>query len=138
MYGRSDLIATPEYNKMLSEYGQGTLHMKNGDPVNSPQQAKQMASQQTGQSFNKSNKDQVRTMSKTVIPSDKQQERRMNNPGKNEKFVGSREGGPSENKMTQKASINHENPEFFKRQSDRKKNDQFPFQTKQIFKGTKY
>ena len=48
------------------------------------------------------------------------QEKRMNNPGKNEKFVGSRSGRPTEAKMTKNASMKHANPEFFKRQSDRK------------------
>ena len=59
-------------------------------------------------------------MSQTIIPSDKKQERRMGNPGKNEVFVGSREGGPMEHSRTKQASIKHNNPEFFKRQSDRK------------------
>jgi len=77
-------------------------------------------------------------MSKTVIPSDKMQEKRMNNPGKNEKFVGSRAGGPAEHAMTKNASIKHQNPEYFKRQSDRKNHDQGPFQMKQFSKGTMY
>lgn len=48
----------------------------------------------------------------------------------NMKFVASRQGGPSEHAMTKKASIKHENPEYFKRQSDQKKADQFGFQKK--------
>lgn len=62
-------------------------------------------------------------MSKTIIPSDKNQERRMANPGKNEVFVGSRQGGKSEHIATKEASIKHHNPEYFKRQSDRKNYD---------------
>ncbi len=85
-------------------------------------------------------------MSQTVIPSDKRQEKRMANPGKNEKFVGSREGGPREHAMTKNASIKHENPEYFKRQADRKshdsldkfKKDQSGFQEKQMSKGCVY
>src|SRR5574337_817482 len=64
-------------------------------------------------------------MSKTVIPSDVQQERRMNNPGQNEKFVGSRQGGSNEHHMTKSASQHPQNPEYFKRQTDRKNADRF-------------
>jgi hypothetical protein len=85
-------------------------------------------------------------MSETYIPSDKMQEKRMNNPGKNEVFVGSRQGGPMEHAMTKQASIKHENPEYFKRQTDRKnadrygmkKGDKFPAQLKNFSKGTMY
>jgi hypothetical protein len=77
-------------------------------------------------------------MSQTVIPSDMRQEKRMNNPGKNEKFVGNRQGGPVEHKMTKNASIKHQNPEYFKRQSDRKNHDQGPFQVKQFAKTNSY
>jgi len=62
-------------------------------------------------------------MTKTIIPSDQRQEKRMANPGKNEIFVGSREGGPMEHSRTKQASIKHQNPEFFKRQTDRKHAD---------------
>lgn len=65
-------------------------------------------------------------MSKTIIPSDKQQEKRMNNPGKNNIFVGSRQGGSMEASRAKTASIKHENPEYFKRQSDRKMIDGGP------------
>jgi len=44
----------------------------------------------------------------------------MANPGKNNIFVGSRQGGPMEQSRTKQASIKHENPEYFKRQTDRK------------------
>lgn len=47
----------------------------------------------------------------------------MANPGKNNVFVGSRQGGPMEESRTKQASMKHENPEFFKRQSDRKHAD---------------
>jgi len=60
-------------------------------------------------------------MTKNIIPSDMRQEKRMNNPGKNNIFVGSRQGGPKEASRTKQESIKHQNPEFFKRQSDRKK-----------------
>lgn len=62
-------------------------------------------------------------MSKTIIPSDKAQEKRMANPGKNNVFVSSRGGGPAEAKMTKNASVKHHNPEFFKRQTDRASNE---------------
>ena len=65
-------------------------------------------------------------MSETVIPSSA----RNPKPAKNMKFVNSRSGSTSEHKMTKNASIKHENPEFFKRQSDRKNADQFGFQMK--------
>lgn len=74
---------------------------------------------------------------KTIIPSDARQEKRMHNPGKNNIFVGSRQGGPAEASRTKQASIKHQNPEYFKRQTDRKK-DQDEFQTKQFSKGTMY
>lgn len=64
-------------------------------------------------------------MSKTIIPSDASQEKRMNNPGKNNIFVGSRQGGPKEHSRTKEASIKHHNPEYFKRQTDRKNSDNF-------------
>jgi len=59
-------------------------------------------------------------MTKNIIPSDQRQEKRMANPGKNNIFVGSRQGGPMEQSRTKQASIKHENPEYFKRQTDRK------------------
>ena len=65
-------------------------------------------------------------MSQTVIASSA----RGPKPAKNMKFVNSRQGGPSEHAMTKKASIKHENPEYFKRQADQKKADQFGFQKK--------
>jgi hypothetical protein len=129
-----DLEATPLYNQELQSYGVGTLYSSNGNPITSPQQAKEIASNLTNQSFNAQKKDKVRTMSKTVIP---HSGKPVKNPGKNQEYVNSRSGGPKENVMTKKASIKHENPEYFKKQSDRKHSDQFPFQTKEIFKGTK-
>lgn len=74
-------------------------------------------------------------MTNNIIPSDKRQEKRMSNPGKNNQFVGSREGGPMEHSRTKQQSIKHANPEYFKRQSDRKKIDQNGFQIKQFSKG---
>ncbi|PWU06760.1 MAG: hypothetical protein C5B43_01220 [Verrucomicrobia bacterium] len=80
----------------------------------------------------------------------------MGNPGKNNEFVGSRQGGPMEQSRTKQESIKHRNPEFFKRQSDRKNmdnlikgypdpkagrgigQDQSGFQVKQFSKGTMY
>lgn len=47
----------------------------------------------------------------------------MGNPGKNNVFVSSRGGGPAEQSRTKQASIKHQNPEYFKRQSDRKNTD---------------
>lgn len=44
-------------------------------------------------------------------------------PAKNQTMVGSRQAGPKEQMMTKNASIKHENPEFFKRQTDRKNAD---------------
>lgn len=58
-------------------------------------------------------------MSKTIIPSSNPKNPNQN-PGKNNVFVGSRSGGPAEQSRTKTASIKHENPEYFKRQSDRK------------------
>lgn len=62
-------------------------------------------------------------MTKNIIPSDKAQEKRMGNPGKNNIFVGSRQGGPMEQSRTKQESIKHQNPEYFKRQADRKNMD---------------
>jgi len=47
----------------------------------------------------------------------------MGNPGKNNIFVGSRSAGPMEQSRTKQASIKHQNPEYFKRQTDRKNSD---------------
>ena len=63
---------------------------------------------------------------KNIIPSDKSQEKRMGNPGKNNIFVGSRSGGPMEQSRTKQQSIKHNNPEYFKRQTDRKNFDNIP------------
>lgn len=52
-------------------------------------------------------------------------------------FVGSRKGGPAEHKLTNKMSMKHQNPEYFKRQQDRKNSDA-GFQSKQFAKGTMY
>lgn len=62
-------------------------------------------------------------MTKNIIPSDQRQEKRMGNPGKNNQFVDSRQGGPMEQSRTKQESIKHLNPEYFKRQSDRKNMD---------------
>jgi hypothetical protein len=75
---------------------------------------------------------------KNIISSDKPQEKRMGNPGKNNIFVGSRKAGPMEAARTKQQSIKHQNPEYFKRQSDRKNADQTGFQIKQFSKGTQY
>lgn len=53
---RKDLIATPDYKNTLQSYGLSSLKNNNG-AVTSPQQARQMASQATGQSENRSPKD---------------------------------------------------------------------------------
>lgn len=58
-------------------------------------------------------------MSKTIIPSGGN----VKNPGKNQVYVNSRSGGPSEDVRTKQASIKHQNPEYFKRQADRKNYD---------------
>lgn len=65
-------------------------------------------------------------MSETVISSGA----RSPKAATNMKFVGSRKAGPAEHKMTKNASMKHENPAYFKRQSDQKKADQFGFQKK--------
>ena len=52
-------------------------------------------------------------------------------------FVGSRQGGPAEHKLTDKMSMKNQNPEYFKRQQDRKHSDN-GFQSKQFAKGAMY
>ena len=47
-----DVIATPAYKRSLEEYGLGFLKNKNGGDVNGPQEAKQIASFKTNQSYN--------------------------------------------------------------------------------------
>lgn len=59
-------------------------------------------------------------MSETIIP----QSSRQKHPGENQKYVNSRQGGPMENSRTKNASIKHHNPEYFKRQADRKYMDE--------------
>lgn len=85
-------------------------------------------------------------MSKTIITSIPSQEKRMHKSPQNIKFVGSRQGGLTDANMTKMASIKHKNPDYFKRQTDRKtadrygmrKKDQDNFQMKQFSKGTVY
>jgi hypothetical protein len=141
---RKDLMQNEILNNAQQSYGVGDLYSENGHPLTSPQQAKELGSNLTNQSYNNRNQphpkevfskqDQVKTMSKTVIP---HSGKPVKNPGKNQEYVNSRSGGPKENLMTKNASIKHENPEYFKRQADRKHMDQFPFQTKEIYKGSK-
>lgn len=71
---------------------------------------------------------------KTIIPSSGH----VKHPGKNEVFVGSRKGGPMEASRTKQASIKHANPEYFKRQADKKNSDQSGYEMKQFSKGTMY
>ncbi len=52
MKPRKDLIATPKFKKVMSEYGQGTLKSSNGADVTSPQQAEAIAASESGQSNN--------------------------------------------------------------------------------------
>ena len=54
----------------------------------------------------------------------------MGQKQKNFTFTNSRKASPSEHTMTKNASIKHENPAYFKRQSDQMKADQFGFQMK--------
>ena len=116
---REDIIANPKFKRTLQSYGIGTLKNQGGGDVNSPQEAKQIASQSSGQSENQG----VRTMSQTVIPSNPSQEKRMHPTPKGQTFVGSRQGGPQEAARTKQASIKHQNPEYFKRQTDRSSNE---------------
>lgn len=55
-------------------------------------------------------------MSETVIP----QSSKQKHPGENQKYVNSRAGGPAEHSRTKQQSIKHQNPEYFKRQADKK------------------
>jgi hypothetical protein len=130
---RQDLTPTPKFKSVMQEFAEGHLKSSSGAPVNSKSQAIAIGASETGQSYQQ-HKDQVRTMSKTVIPSSG----KVKQPGKNEQFVKSGKGSAKEQQMTKVASAKHANPEFFKRQSDRKKNDQFPFQIKQMSRGTTY
>ena len=57
---------------------------------------------------------------KTIIPSSA---KKIIQPGANQKYVNSRSGGTAEQRNTKRASIKHENPEYFKRQTDRKHAD---------------
>jgi hypothetical protein len=75
-------------------------------------------------------------MSETVIPTSNP--KRIVKPGGGQKYVNSRSGGPTENRMTKQASIKHNNPEYFKRQSDRKNADQTGFQNKEFYRGVQY
>lgn len=72
---------------------------------------------------------------KTVIASSSISGKKQ--PGKNQVYVNSRSGGPTEQANTKNASIKHQNPEYFKRQSDRKNHDA-GFNPKQFAKGTMY
>jgi hypothetical protein len=58
-------------------------------------------------------------MSQTIIA----QSSKQKHPGENQKYVNSRQGGPMEASRTKTASAKHANPEYFKRQSDRKNRD---------------
>ncbi len=71
---------------------------------------------------------------KTIISSSAKPKPKAAN---NMQFVGSRQGSPSEHKLTNKMSMKHQNPEYFKRQQDRKNSDA-GFQSKQFAKGTMY
>ncbi len=61
-------------------------------------------------------------MSETIIP----QSSKQMHPGANQKYVNSRQGGPAEASRTKTASNKHANPEYFKRQSDKKHADSIP------------
>ncbi len=49
---RKDLLATPKFKKVMSEYGTGKLKSSNGQQVNSPKQAEAIAASESGQSYN--------------------------------------------------------------------------------------
>jgi len=119
----TDIQPTTQYKQPLQSYGLSSLKNNNG-AVTSPQEARQIAAQNSGQSenfdpkkFNVTMKDKA--MSTTVIP----QSSKQNHPGANQKYVNSRQGGAQEANMTKNASIKHQNPEYFKRQADRKNAD---------------
>ena len=63
-------------------------------------------------------------MSETIIPASNRTSKK--HAGENQKYVGSRQGEKFEAPMTKNASIKHHNPEYFKRQSDRKTKDSIP------------
>ena len=54
---RKDLIATPKFKKVMSEYGTGKLKSSNGQQVNSVKQAEAIAASESGQSYNQQTKD---------------------------------------------------------------------------------
>ena len=49
---KKDLIATPKFKKVMSEYNTGNLESSNGQQVNSPKQAVAIAASESGQSYN--------------------------------------------------------------------------------------
>lgn len=135
MYGKkNDLIATPKFNQVMQEFKEGHLNNASRAQVTSASEAVSIGSSKTNQSYNQPKKDTVRNMSKTVIPSSGN----VKHPGANQEYVKSGKGSKKEQEMTKNASIRHQNPEFFKKQSDRKNHDQFPFQIKEQSKGLKY
>jgi hypothetical protein len=54
---KKDLIATPKFKKVMSEYGTGKLKSSNGQQVNSVKQAEAIAASESGQSYNQQTKD---------------------------------------------------------------------------------
>lgn len=54
---KKDILPTSEYKDTLQSYGLSSLKNNNG-AVTSPQQARQIASQRSGQSWNEQQKDQ--------------------------------------------------------------------------------
>jgi len=48
---RKDLIATPKFKKVMTEYSEGKLTTPNGQQVNSPKQAEAIAASESGQSY---------------------------------------------------------------------------------------
>lgn len=121
---KREKIKDPEkkIGTVLKEYERGTLNSGSGHRAKSKAQALAIGYSEAKKDFKLKGK----AMSETIIPSSA----RNPKPAKNMKFVNSRSGGPNEHKMTKNSSMKHENPEFFKRQSDRKNADQFGFQMK--------
>ncbi len=52
MKQRKDLIATPKFKKVMTEYGEGTLKSSSGSQVTNPKQAEAIAASESGQSNN--------------------------------------------------------------------------------------
>lgn len=111
---KNDLVATPEYESTMQNFALGTLKTPSVQNVYTRSQAKEVASQNSNQSYNDKRKSDMKTIIPSSVPNKIIQVPKM------QQYVHNRRAGSVDKAQTKAESAKKHNAEFFKKQSDRK------------------